>query len=151
MVDGYGTEKEGKEGRVCSPEGFQAGAGLRGSYSTSVRHTNSTWPLFEHPSSRHFLPSLLPSFFVSRVLSKFFPLRFSPERLHVDRSAHFVPPFPVAREHSVLLRPPTRFPLIHHLPSETSCSLSACTSFLSDHRRCCASVFLSPRIRYLPS
>lgn len=41
--------------------------------------------------------------------------------------------------------------LIHHLPSETSCSLSACTSFLSDHRRCCASVFLSPRIRYLPS
>ena len=80
MVDGYGEngkeeERRKREREYGSPEGFKAGAGLRGSYSTSVRHTNSTWPLFEHPSPRHLLPSfsflssLLPSFFVSLSLS----------------------------------------------------------------------------------
>lgn len=46
MVDGCGADGKKEEERereeVCSPEGLKAGAGLRGPYSTSVRHTRST-------------------------------------------------------------------------------------------------------------
>lgn len=86
-------EKEGKE-RVCSPKGFKAAAGLRGSYGTSVRHTNSTWPLSEHPSPHHLLPSF--SFFFHLSSSKFFPPCFSSNN-YMDTFAYLVLPFRVPR------------------------------------------------------
>lgn len=79
-------EKEGKE-RVCSPKGFKAAAGLRGSYSTSVRHTNSTWPS---------LNTLLHTTFFHLSSSKFFPPCFSSNN-YIDTFAYFVLPFRVPR------------------------------------------------------
>lgn len=55
MVDGRGADGKKEERRkreVCSPEGFKAGAGLRGSYTAPpFAVTNSTWPPLWTPFS----------------------------------------------------------------------------------------------------
>lgn len=45
MVDGRSRGKDGKRCSVPGPGGLKAGAGLRGPYGTSVRHTWPTWAL----------------------------------------------------------------------------------------------------------
>lgn len=79
MVDGRGADGKKEERRkreVCSPEGFKAGAGLRGSYTAPpFAVTNSTWPPLWTPFS------VPPSSF------SFFPSIFSQQKLFPPRSS----------------------------------------------------------------
>lgn len=139
MVDGRGADGEKEERRkreVCSPEGFKAGAGLRGSYTAPpFAVTNSTWPPLWTPFSVPPSSSSSFSFFFFLFVHLFRPS--SPNRNY----SLLVPLPPTLDKYVRVLRPP--FPLprllrsssIHHLPSETSLAPFPRTLSLSDHPR----------------
>lgn len=113
-------ERRKKEQReeVCSPEGFKAGAGLRGSYSTSVRHTNSARAPFsplplQHPSPRHLPPSSFFFFCFFRLLVFHLFMHLPPSEFsRLRRTA------PRPRRHVCVLCPP--FSRSSRLPSHPS-------------------------------
>lgn len=104
MVDGRGADGEKEERRkreVCSPEGFKAGAGLRGSYTAPpFAVTNSTWPPLWTPFSVPPSSSSSFSFFFFLFVHLFRPS--SPNRNY----SLLVPLPPTLDKYVRVLRPP---------------------------------------------
>lgn len=105
MVDGRGGKKEERRKReVCSPEGFKAGAGLRGSYTAPpFAVPTPLGPPFGHPSPCHLPP---PSSSSSSIFS-----------VHLLLPTEIIPSSFLFRKQLDKYVRVLRSSSIHHLPS----------------------------------